>query len=58
MGSTRLDNLPYAPVAEVMRRLHGAPEVFNCSAPDTGHMELLHRFATIGQLNTPPHIDP
>jgi len=43
---TRLGNLPYAPLAEAMGRLHWAPEVFNCSAPDTGNMELLHRFAT------------
>jgi len=43
---TRLSNLDYAPLAEVMGRLHWAPEVFNCSAPDTGNMELLHRFAT------------
>ena len=43
---TRLDNLDYAPLAETMGRLHWAPEVFNCSAPDTGNMELLHRFAT------------
>ena len=43
---TRLDNLDYAPLAETMGRLHWASEVFNCSAPDTGNMELLHRFAT------------
>ena len=43
---TRLSNLDYAPLAEVMGRLPWAPEVFNCSAPDTGNMELLHRFAT------------
>jgi len=46
---TRLSNLDYAPLAEVMGRLHWAPEVFNCSAPDTGNMELLHRFATPAQ---------
>lgn len=46
---TRLDSLQYAPLAEVMGRLHWASEVFNCSAPDTGNMELLHRFATADQ---------
>ena len=46
---TRLDNLDYAPLAEVMGKLHWAAEVFNCSAPDTGNMELLHRFATPAQ---------
>jgi acyl-CoA dehydrogenase len=43
---TRLSNLDYAPLAETMGRLPWAAEVFNCSAPDTGNMELLHRFAT------------
>lgn len=43
---TRLVNLDYAPLAEIMGRLHWASEVFNCSAPDTGNIELLHRFAT------------
>jgi acyl-CoA dehydrogenase len=46
---TRLDNLDYAPLAEAMGKLHWAAEVFNCSAPDTGNMELLHRFATPAQ---------
>jgi acyl-CoA dehydrogenase len=42
---TRLNHLDYAPLAEAMGRLPWAAEVFNCSAPDTGNMELLHRFA-------------
>jgi acyl-CoA dehydrogenase len=46
---TRLSNLDYAPLAEIMGRLPWAAEVFNCSAPDTGNMELLHRFATHAQ---------
>jgi len=46
---TRLDHLDYAPLAETMGRLPWAAEVFNCSAPDTGNMELLHRFATSAQ---------
>jgi acyl-CoA dehydrogenase len=46
---TRLSNLDYAPLAEAMGRLPWAAEVFNCSAPDTGNMELLHRFATPAQ---------
>jgi epoxyqueuosine reductase QueG len=46
---TRLSNLDYAPLAEAMGRLPWAAEVFNCSAPDTGNMELLHRFANHAQ---------
>ncbi|MBV7456927.1 acyl-CoA dehydrogenase family protein [Acidovorax sp. sif1233] len=46
---TRLSNLDYAPLAEAMGRLPWAAEVFNCQAPDTGNIELLHRFATPAQ---------
>jgi acyl-CoA dehydrogenase len=41
-----LSNLDYAPVAEIMGRVDWSSEAFNCSAPDTGNMELLHMFAT------------
>jgi acyl-CoA dehydrogenase len=44
-----LSNLDYAPLAELSGRSHLGPEAINCSAPDTGNMELLAMFATDAQ---------
>src|SRR3984893_11697728 len=46
---TQMSNLDYAPCAEIMGRIYWSSEVFNCSAPDTGNMELLHLAASPAQ---------
>ena len=45
-GQGGISNLDYAPLCEVMGRVTWSAEVFNCSAPDTGNMETLERYAT------------
>src|SRR3546814_13560986 len=45
----QLTDREYAPIAEMLGRMPYSSEVFNCSFPDSGNMEVLHRYGTLAQ---------